>query len=111
MSKLRYDEIFNSRRILKWRRHDQCDDPESISFVSESDLIEVITRIGFGLDQVQGWEEYIDPLEKFKNKDSKIVVTIYGVDEVILLEDYDYFNAVMLQFISTQQKYDIKERT
>lgn len=52
MSKLRYDEIFNSRRILKWRRHDQCDDPESISFIPESNLIEVITRIGFGLDQV-----------------------------------------------------------
>lgn len=101
--KIRYDEKFNSRRILKIRSWDKTEDSESVNYIPDSQLPEAISRVGFCLDQVQGWEDYTDQFEKFFNKSPKVVVHVYGFEDLILLESFDYFNHLMDKFIETQQ--------
>ena len=72
MSKIRYDEKFTSRRIIKLRKADQSEDLDSVHYVPDEDLDEAISRVGFSLDQVEGFEEYLDSFNKFHNKRSKL---------------------------------------
>lgn len=101
--KVRYDEKFNSKRIIKIRKASQTEDTESILYISDDELPEDITKVGFCLDQVEGWEEYNDPFNKFINKQPKVVVHVYGFEDLILLESFEYFNLVMEEFYIRQQ--------
>lgn len=100
---IRYDEKFNTKRIFKSRKWNLTEDTESVNYVPDEELPEHIIRLGFMLDCVQSWEEYIDHYEKFTNKVPKCSVTVYGEGSLIILESFEYFDAVMEVFIEKQQ--------
>jgi hypothetical protein len=100
---IRYDEKFNTKRIFKARKWNLTEDTESVNYVPDKELPEHIIKVAFMLDSVQCWEEFDDPFNKFQSAAIKCSVTVYGEGSFIILESFEYFDAVMEAFIEKQQ--------
>ena len=96
-----YQEVLVVRTLTKLRSTDQCDDPESVHYVPDSELDESIDKKGILLGHVLSWEEYKNPFGRFNYKGPLISVEYFDdMAGFLILSDFDSFNQKMINFVN-----------